>query len=74
MSRKQGNQLTAREKQVLQMLAEGLTIEAIAKFLCLSIQAVEAYRVRIMIKTQTQDLSGLVKFAIHEGLIEFDLI
>jgi DNA-binding NarL/FixJ family response regulator len=60
--------LSAREREVLQLVAEGKTSAEIAAVLSLSPSTVETYRSRIMNKLDVKDLSGLVKFAIQHGL------
>jgi DNA-binding NarL/FixJ family response regulator len=60
--------LSAREREVLQLVAEGKTSAEIAAILSLSPSTVETYRSRIMNKLDVKDLSGLVKFAIQHGL------
>lgn len=61
--------LSSRERQVLQMLAEGHSVASIAETLMLSPKTVETYRSRIMAKLDIHDLAGLVRFAIREGLV-----
>jgi DNA-binding NarL/FixJ family response regulator len=60
--------LSSRERQVLQLLAEGLTTAAIARHLSLSPKTVETYRARIMDKLDIHDLAGLIRFAIRHGI------
>ncbi len=64
--------LTSRERQVLQMLADGHTIKDIASDLSLSPKTVETYRARLMDKLRIYDLAGLVKFAIQQGVASLD--
>ncbi|MBV8466419.1 MAG: response regulator transcription factor [Burkholderiales bacterium] len=61
--------LSRRERQVLQMLAEGRAVVDIATTLSLSPKTVETYRARMMAKLGIHDLAGLVKFAIQQGMI-----
>jgi DNA-binding NarL/FixJ family response regulator len=61
-------QLSSRERQVLQMLAEGNSVTAIATTLSLSAKTVETYRARMMTKLGIHDIAGLVRFAIRRGL------
>lgn len=65
----QAGSLSPRERQVLQMLAEGHATTAIADTLNLSPKTVETYRSRVMAKLDIHDLAGLVRFAIREGLV-----
>jgi DNA-binding NarL/FixJ family response regulator len=60
--------LSSRERQVLQMLAEGHTVAHIATTLALSSKTVETYRARMMEKLDIRDLATLVKFAIQHGI------
>jgi two-component system response regulator NreC len=61
--------LTARERQVLQLLAEGKVAKEIATALDISIYTVDAHRGRIMKKLALRSLGELVKFAMRKGLI-----
>ena len=60
--------LSLRERQVLMLVVEGKTSNAIATLLQLSPKSVETYRSRIMTKLEIGNLPGLVKFAIRNGL------
>jgi two-component system response regulator NreC len=60
--------LTSREREVLQLLAEGKTTKEIAGFLNLSVKTVEAHRQRIMVKSNIHSIAELTKYAIREGL------
>jgi DNA-binding NarL/FixJ family response regulator len=60
--------LSPRERQILQLVAEGRTSAAIAATLHLSPKTVETYRSRMMDKLEVADVTGLVKFAIRHGL------
>ena len=60
--------LSSRERQVLQMLAEGHTIANIAITLSISPKTVETYRTRMMEKLAIHDFASLVKFAVLHGL------
>jgi len=61
--------LSAREREILQLVVEGKSSAEIGKILFLSPKTVETYRSRLMSKLDVSDLPGLVKLAIHEGLI-----
>jgi DNA-binding NarL/FixJ family response regulator len=61
-------QLSSRERQVLQMLAEGHSVAEIAEMLSLSPKTVETYRARMMDKLGIDGLASLVRFAIQQGL------
>jgi DNA-binding NarL/FixJ family response regulator len=60
--------LSSRERQVLQMLAEGQTVANIAGVLALSPKTVETYRSRMMEKLEIHDFASLVKFALQQGV------
>jgi two-component system response regulator NreC len=60
--------LTQREKQVLQMIAEGYTTKEIAKKMSLSTKTVETHRKKIMDKLNIYNIAALTKLAIREGL------
>lgn len=60
--------LSGREREVLQLVAEGHTSAAIAGMVNLSPKTVETYRSRIMKKVGARDLAALIKFAIQHGL------
>jgi DNA-binding NarL/FixJ family response regulator len=61
--------VTPRERQLLQMLAEGMTSKDIAAALEISVYTVDAHRSRIMKKLQLRTIGELVRFAIQRGLI-----
>lgn len=61
--------LTDRERQVLQLVAEGNTTKKIASLLGLSVKTAESHRTRIMSKLDIHDTAGLVRYAIRRGLI-----
>lgn len=60
--------LTAREREVLQLMAEGKTTKNIASCLYLSVKTVEVHRKNIMDKLNIHNVAGLIKYAIREGL------
>jgi len=60
--------LSARERQILQMVVEGKSSAEIAEILSLSPKTVETYRSRLMAKLGIKDLPSLVKFAVQHGL------
>jgi len=60
--------LSAREREVLQLIVEGKSSAEIAEKLSLSPSTVDTYRSRLMQKLGLTDLPGLVKFAIRHGL------
>jgi DNA-binding NarL/FixJ family response regulator len=64
--------LSAREREILQLLAEGCTGAEIAQRLVLSQKTVETYRARLVEKLGIRDLASLVRFAIQRGLVSLD--
>jgi DNA-binding NarL/FixJ family response regulator len=60
--------LTAREREVLQLLAEGKTTKQIASLLHISVKTVETHRRQIMSKLDIHSIAELTKYAIREGL------
>ena len=64
--------LSPREREILQLVAEGKTSAAIAEILFISPKTVETYRSRLMHKLGLKDTAGLVKFAIAQGLTGVD--
>jgi DNA-binding NarL/FixJ family response regulator len=60
--------LSARERQVLQLIVEGRTSAEVAERLGLSPKSVDTYRSRLMAKLGIEDLPALVKFAIRHGI------
>jgi DNA-binding NarL/FixJ family response regulator len=62
--------LSSREREVLQMLAEGKTNKEIAVILNLSVYTVDAHRGRIMEKLNLHSINELVRFAVRNGLID----
>jgi DNA-binding NarL/FixJ family response regulator len=62
--------LTSREREVLQLIAEGKTNKEIATSLNLSVYTVEAHRGRVMEKLNLHSTGELVRFALRNGLID----
>jgi len=60
--------LTPREREVLQLFAEGHSTREIAEKLFLSVKTIEAHRAQIMRKLNTHSVAELTKYAIREGL------
>ncbi len=63
------DRLTSRERQVLQLIAEGRTNRAIADELGLAVKTVDTHRMRLMRKLNIHDQTTLVKFALKKGLV-----
>lgn len=62
--------LSPREREVLQLVAEGKTTKEIAAELGLTTKTAESYRAKIMEKLDIHDTAGLVRYAIRQGLIQ----
>lgn len=69
-----GPDLTTREREVLQLIAEGLSTKMIAKELCLSGKTIDWHRSRIMRKLGIESVAGLVRYAMVEGLTTAELM
>lgn len=61
--------LTAREREVLQLIAEGKTTKEIGSVLGISVKTAETHRSRVMDKLEIRDTAGLVRYAIRMGLV-----
>jgi two-component system NarL family response regulator len=64
----EGDPLSQREREVLQLVAEGRSTREIAKSLHLSVKTVETHRRRIMHKLDIHNVAQLTKYAVREGL------
>jgi DNA-binding NarL/FixJ family response regulator len=64
--------LTARQREILQLVAEGQSTKEIAATLGLSVKTVETHRTQIMNRLQIRDVAGLVRYAIRAGLVSAD--
>jgi DNA-binding NarL/FixJ family response regulator len=67
---KKSGELTSREAEVLQLIAEGFSNKQIAAELCISIKTVEKHRQQVMNKLNIHDVAGLTRFAISKGMVE----
>jgi DNA-binding NarL/FixJ family response regulator len=61
--------LTGRQREVLQLIAEGHTIKEVAQILQISVKTAEAHRTQLMERLDIHDVTGLVRFAIRVGLV-----
>ncbi|MBW2713797.1 MAG: response regulator transcription factor, partial [Deltaproteobacteria bacterium] len=61
--------LSDRERQVLTLIAEGLSSKEIAREFGVSLKTVESHRANLMDKLEIHKVSGLVRFAIRVGLV-----
>jgi two-component system, NarL family, response regulator NreC len=64
--------LTPREREVLQLMAEGRSTAQIAESLCVSVKTVEAHRKQLMTKLDIHSVAELTKYAIRQGLTTLD--
>ena len=64
-----GATLTPRQREILQLVAEGKSSKEIARLLNLSVKTVESHRADLMQRLDIHDLAGLVRYAIREGLV-----
>jgi DNA-binding NarL/FixJ family response regulator len=62
--------LTGREREVLQLVAEGKTSKEIASVLDVSVKTAETHRANIMNKLDIHETAGLVRYAIRHGMVE----
>ena len=65
--------LTSREREVLQLLAEGKSTKQIASHLSVSVKTVETYRRHIMQKLSLHSIAELTKYAIREGITSLEI-
>ncbi len=66
------DKLTNREKEALQLIAEGYTNSEIGGFMKISVKTVETHRAHIMNKLDLHDVAGLIKYAIRKGIVMLD--
>jgi len=64
--------LTARQREILQMIAEGKSTKEIAYGLDLSVKTVETHRAALMERLDIHDVAGLVLYAVRKGLVSVD--
>jgi DNA-binding NarL/FixJ family response regulator len=65
--------LTRRQREILQLVAEGRTSKQIAQHLGLSVKTVERHRADVMHRLDIHDIAGLVRWAVGHGLVTFEL-
>jgi DNA-binding NarL/FixJ family response regulator len=66
------DRLTPRQREVLQLIAEGHTTKAIAQILKISVKTVETHRAQLMERLDIHDVAGLVRYAIRIGLLKLE--
>ena len=64
--------LTPRQREVLQLIAEGYSTKKIARTLKISVKTVETHRMQLMERLDIHDIAGLVRYAIRIGLVKPD--
>src|SRR6476620_4746982 len=67
---KKNVELTSREAEVLQLIAEGFSNKMIGGELSISIKTVEKHRQQVMNKLNIHDVAGLTRYALSKGLVE----
>ncbi len=66
--------LSHREREVLQLLAEGATVRTIARRLHISVKTVETHRRNLLAKLELETVADLVRYAIREGITSLDQV
>jgi DNA-binding NarL/FixJ family response regulator len=66
------NQLSNREREIFQMIAEGHAAKAIANLLCVSLSTVKTHRRKIMEKLEVKNTAQMIHLAVSLGLVESD--
>jgi DNA-binding NarL/FixJ family response regulator len=64
--------LTSRQREVLQLIAEGQSVKDVARRLDLSVKTVETHRAQIMARLRIHNVQGLVRYAIRVGIASTD--
>jgi DNA-binding NarL/FixJ family response regulator len=66
------DRLTPRQREILQLIAEGKSSKEVAHVLDISLKTVETHRAQIMERLEIRDLAGLVRYAVRTGLVSSD--
>ncbi len=69
-SEKSKNPLTLRERQVLQLIAEGKSTKDVASLLGISVKTAESHRTRLMQKLDIHETASLVRYAVRQGIVQ----
>jgi len=69
-SERPGDPLSARERQVLQLIAEGKSTKDVASLLGISVKTAESHRTRLMQKLDIHETASLVRYAVRRGIVE----
>jgi len=62
-------ELTSRQREILQLIAEGNSTKEIAEKLILSVKTIESHRIQLMERLGIHDIAGLVRYAIRMGIV-----
>jgi DNA-binding NarL/FixJ family response regulator len=65
-------QLTPRQREILQLIAEGKNTKEIAYDLAISVKTVESHRLQLMERLNIRDVPGLVRYAVRSGLVSVE--
>jgi DNA-binding NarL/FixJ family response regulator len=65
-------QLTPRQREILQLIAEGRNTKEIASALDVSVKTVESHRLQLMERLNIHEIAGLVRYAIRSGLVSLE--
>ena len=68
--RKTAERLTPRQREILQLIAEGHSTKQIAQMLKISVKTAESHRAQLMERLNIHDVAGLVRYAIRAGLVD----
>jgi DNA-binding NarL/FixJ family response regulator len=68
-SNKPADPLTPRERQVLQLIAEGKSTKDVASLLGISVKTAESHRTRLMQKLDIHETASLVRYAVRRGIV-----
>ena len=69
---RQAHQLTTRQREVLQLVAEGRSAKEVANALKISVRTAEAHKAKIMENLELRNTTELVQYAIRNGIIAVD--
>lgn len=64
------DKLTSRQREILQLIAEGSSTKEMAAELGVSVKTIETHRAQMMVRLKIHDVAGLVRFAIRNGIVQ----
>lgn len=73
-NRSSADRLTPREREVLQLIAEGYTNQGIASELVISVKTVEAHKSHIMAKLHARNRTDLIRYALRKGIVKLESV